>query len=104
MQFIKTFLRWLILSSADPAKLSLAVRGFLIGIIPTVIVISGILNLPVPDGDTLTKIADMFATLVTVVLGGVAAVKLGYGLIRKIWYTWNGDNETLKAIERGEFD
>lgn len=104
MQIIKTFLRWLILSSADPAKLSLAVRGFLIGIIPTIIMISGVLNIPVPDGDTMTAIADMLATLITVVLGIVASVKLGYGLIRKIWFTVKGENETLKAIERGEFD
>jgi hypothetical protein len=96
------FLQWLILSSVDPKSKSLAVKGILLSIIPYVIFLSGFTNIAVPDSDTLVVLADLFASIVQIVLTAVSLIVTLVGIIRKIYMTLEGTNKVLTAQAAGE--
>lgn len=80
---------WLVTSSADPARVSLTVRGALLALVPTVLgIVSaacgfGIICLGV-DEPLLNQIIESIAALIQGVLAVVAALWVVWGLIRKI--------------------
>jgi len=94
-------IQWLILSSADAQKLSLSVKGVLLGIVPILIAVTGVAGIQIPNAETLTSIIDLVATFLQVALGIVASVITAIGLIRKIITTFQGTNEVISAQERG---
>lgn len=73
------FLKWLITSSADPKRISLAVRGFLMGLVPVLMMLSGVTE---TDASTMVELIE---NLVFYGFSIVAVVQAGYGLIRKVW-------------------
>lgn len=96
------FLNWIVLSSADPAKLSLTVKGLLTMAVPFIITIAGLTNIHVPDEKGMTLIIDGIATAVQIILGIIGLAATLIGVIRKIVTTYNGTNEVLAAHERGD--
>lgn len=69
---------WLTRSSADPQRTSLAVRGFLTGIAPIIMIVFGI-----TDAEFGT-LADAGVNAAFTVLSAIAAVQLIWGLVRKV--------------------
>lgn len=92
-------LDWLLASSADPQKVSLTLKGVLIGVIPTIIAFAGLTGVTIPDQEALTSIVNDGSMIVQILLGMVASAMTVWGLLRKIWRTWNGTNEVLKLHE-----
>jgi hypothetical protein len=72
------FLNWLITSSADPNKLSLAVKGFLLGIAPIAMLLFGLTQ---TDFGTLV---DTVVNLVFWITSGIAAIQVLFGILRKV--------------------
>lgn len=80
------------------------VKGFLLALIPTLVTIAGLTNIHIPNQETLTLVVEGIATAVQIGLGVIAGIVAFVGALRKIVTTFNGDNDVLKSINRGEFD
>ncbi len=98
MNPLATIVRWLVLSSADPAQVSLTVRGFLIGLIPFLMMLAGFAQINV-GSEQLTAIVDATANIVQTVLALVAGVMTAYGLLRKLWITIRTHQEVTSSQE-----
>lgn len=94
-------LQWLILSSKDPNKIALTVRGALYSIVPIIITIAGLTNIEIQQ-DTLEAVIEMISSVIQIGLGIVASVMVLWGLVRKIWSTIAGWNKVIRAQERGD--
>lgn len=80
---MKNIIDWFVKSSADPTRLSLTVKGILIGVIPVVLMVAPILGLNLEEGslkDLVNAIDQAFIAL----FGLAAAITTLYGLSRKI--------------------
>ena len=86
MKSLNTLARWIVVSSADPAEISLTIKGVLVGTIPTVMFAVGVAHLGIGQ-DQLTALFDAVANLVQVLRTGVAAAMTVYGMVRKLWNT-----------------
>jgi hypothetical protein len=92
MNFFKNAWSWLVQSSADPARISLTVRGALLALVPTILgIVSaacgfGVVCLGV-DEPTLNQFIEAIVAIIQAVLALVAAFWLIWGLIRKIVIT-----------------
>jgi hypothetical protein len=82
---IKKILNWIWYSSADPAKVSLTMKSFLLGLVPLVISIAGIAHLNL-DQETVTMVFESVVVVVQSVLTIISAVGFVIGLIRKIFF------------------
>lgn len=80
---IKLAWNWLVVSSANPEKLALTVRGFLVGIIPLALYLAPLAGIQL-DAGNLSGIVELIKQLVEVGLGLIAGIITLYGLIRKI--------------------
>lgn len=72
------FFKWLVTSSADPAKVSLAIKGMGLSIIPIVMFVTGL-----ADSDV-TSIVNGVADVVAAIFAIVSAVMTVKGVLRKI--------------------
>ncbi len=88
---LKSALRWLLRSSADPTKVSSTVKAALLGIVPVVIWLSGLTGAHF-DSDAFTLAVNSIATVVQYALSFISAAWAAYGLIRKFWLTYQGTN------------
>lgn len=95
-------IQWLLLSSADPTKMSLAIKGILMGIIPVIVSLTGLTGIAGVDASSLTIAVDAIASIVQVALTIVSSAMTLYGLIRKLWTTIVGENEVIHAQDRGD--
>jgi uncharacterized membrane protein len=76
---MKKFIKWLVISSADPSKVSLTVRGALLSIIPTVILIAQMLHMEW-SLEQLTQLVEGITAI-------IATALTLFGLIRKLVLT-----------------
>ena len=100
LEWIRTAVRWVLVSSDDASKWSLTVKAVLLGAIPFVMQGIGItcgLNLVCPsvNADLLTEVASTFSNLVYLGLSLIAGVGAAWGLVRKIANTLNGTHAGL---------
>lgn len=100
LEWIKTAVRWVLVSSDDASRWSLTVKASLLGAIPFVMQGIGItcgLNLvcPTVSSDLLTEVALSLSNLVYLGLSVVAAIGAFYGLVRKVMNTMNGTHAGL---------
>ena len=95
-------IQWLVLSSSDAAKLSLSVKGILLGIIPILITVTGITGIQIPNAETLTAVVELVGTFIQVALGIVSLVVTLIGVVRKILSTLQGTNAVLEARASGD--
>lgn len=93
---MKKIINWLVISSADPEKLSLTVKGFLVGIIPIVSFVLHFSKINLGD-ETLTSLIDSIVVLIQAALGIVAGIVFVVGLVRKIVATIQGTHAGLNS-------
>lgn len=80
---MKKIWNWLVLSSVDPSKTALTVKGALTAVVPLLVLFSGAFNIET-DSSTIKNVIDVVGTIV---MQGLTLVGTGmslYGLIRKI--------------------
>lgn len=88
---INEFWKWLVTSSADPQKMSLAVKGFLGTAATVVTVVLGFANVHIGP-DVINQVVDVGVAIVQGAVGTVSSVAFLWGLIRKISKTVEGTN------------
>lgn len=93
---LKKIWNWLVKSSVNAQRISLTVKGILIGIIPVVMTIAHLANIKVESAD-LTTLIDAMANLIIVLGSLVSIIAMIWGVIRKIFTTFNGTNAVLNS-------
>lgn len=93
---MKKFIVWLVLSSKDPEKVSLTIKGILASVATYVVFFTSLfhLNFNVTD---LTTIGDMISKIIEALLMIVSMVTALIGAVRKIKSTMNGTNEVINT-------
>ncbi len=91
MKILNKALNWILLSSAKPAEASLAMKGFLVSMIPLVVTVSGLAHINI-DGGILTQIVDSCVQLVNILLSAVGLVVFIVGLTRKFYLSLTAQN------------
>lgn len=100
LEWIRTAVRWVLVSSDDASKWSLTVKASLLGAIPFIMQGIGItcgLNLVCPsvNADLLTEVASSASNIVYLGLSLIAGIGAFYGLVRKVMNTLNGTHAGL---------
>ena len=72
-------------SSVDPSKLSLTIKGILLGVLPIFLVVTGMTE------ETIQPVIDGIVQIVFLVTSLVSAFQIVYGLIRKIYIAQIGE-------------
>ena len=80
---------WLTVSSADPTKISLLIKGWATSAVPF---LAFFIHSP-----NLSNLPNDVYTVIFAILGIVAAVQVVWGGLRKIWYTVSGNKDCLTA-------
>lgn len=83
---ISNFFHWLLVSSEDPTKLALTVKGGLGFVVTVVVALSPLFHLNI-GSDQLNAIADALVQVVTIGASLISAVAFVVGLIRKLKIT-----------------
>lgn len=86
----KKFWEWLVLSSKNPAKVSLMIKGVLTSAIPFVLLATNTFGLEAVTEVGLREAANDTGSLVMNGLTIVSLAVAGYGLMRKIWNSLTG--------------
>lgn len=81
---IKKIFNWIWYSSADPERVSLTVKSFLLGLVPVLLYFAGLGHVSVSQ-DELVQVFNSIAIVVQSALGIVAALGFVIGLVRKIF-------------------
>lgn len=81
------FIDWLMISSANPNKTALTVKGFLIGIIPIFMLLFNFMGIQIGE-EQIKETIDGIELLIILVFGIMSLVMTGWGLIRKIYFTF----------------
>lgn len=82
---VKKVTDWILTSSANPAEVSLTIRGILMGAIPIIMTFVGLTHLSV-SSDMLTSLTNAFVIFVQAALAIVSATMIFVGAARKVWY------------------
>lgn len=80
---MKKIWNWLVVSSVDPTKTALTVKGVLTAIVPLLVLFSGAFNVET-DASTIKNIIDVIGTITMQGLTLVGTTMSLYGIIRKI--------------------
>lgn len=97
MTFIKSVLAWLVFSSKNSAKISLTIKAALTGLITVATIYAGIANVQLPT-EALTQTVDAIVTFVQTAFLAISSAVTVYGLLRKIWTTFTGDNHVINNL------
>lgn len=100
-KFIDRFVAWVLVSSADPKKASLTIKGFLVICVgyfaQTTSLLCGLgVVCLVTDSSALDSIVEGLSNIVFWGLSIAGAAVSIWGGIRKIWLSASGQNEVLK--------
>ena len=85
---MNTFINFILFSSANSNKLSLSIKAG----IPFVVAILALFNVNVD----INPIADQLILVLNTLFALVAGAVTLFGLLRKVYLTWKGENEVLK--------
>ena len=83
---MKSFLNWLIKSSADKEKLALSVKGFLVSFLPLLILALRYFGVETSEVGSLPE---QIESLIIVFFGAVGGLLTAFGLLRKIYFTFS---------------
>lgn len=86
---LKGFKDWIIYSSNNSDKLSLTIRGVLVGLIPVVGYVF--------HGFDFSPVIENIITFVKALLSLVSISMVVYGGIRKLWTTYKGTNAVVNS-------
>lgn len=93
---MKKVLNWLIYSSTNADALSLTVRGFLMGVIPYLMIATKFSGIEV-EQSALNDAVNAVVEIIKYLGAGVSAVVFIIGLVRKVFYTFQGKNAVLNS-------
>lgn len=93
---MKAFLVWLIVSSKDPEKLSLFIKGFLGVAVSVVTMLLQFAHVQVGD---LTPVVDALVALVQAAAVFISAAVAVWGLVRKVIATIKGEHAGLNYYQ-----
>lgn len=91
MKTFEKILDWVLISSKDPTKVSLTVKGALLSIVPIFIALSNLTSLKL-ESEQLTLIVEIVAQFIQAIFGAVSLIVTAYGLVRKIIASLKGEN------------
>lgn len=101
MNSFQKFIQWIVASSADPGKFSLAIKGFFASIATFALFAVGFFHFNL-DVESITNIGSLVGNAVQATLTAISYISaavstwaLVYGGIRKIWTTLNGTNAVI---------
>jgi len=94
MTTFKRSWNWILLSSQDASKLSLMIKGVLLGVLPAVVAFAGLVNVQL-DSAALEQTVELVSQIVLYVGGAISALVTAYGLIRKILTSATGTNDVV---------
>lgn len=97
---LKKIWQWLVLSSSDPSRLGLSLKGVFLVVIAVILQISGLAHLDI-SGSDLTPIFDSIVSIVTSVLQIVGYAVTAYGALRKAYRSLIGTNAVTIAQKSG---
>lgn len=100
METIKKGLRWLVISSQNPQKVSMTVKGALMVSVPFVVQFSGLLNLAT-DQESLKVMVEQVASLVNTGLTFIGTSYMLYGIVRKMSVKPASNETIVPHDERG---
>jgi hypothetical protein len=86
MKTFNTLARWIVVSSTNPSDVSLTIKGILVGIVPTALILAGFAHVDV-GSDQLNAIIDGIVSVVQTLLTLISVVMTTYGLLRKFLNT-----------------
>mgnify|MGYP001569344074 CR=1 FL=1 len=88
MEKAKRFWKWLVVSSADPEKTALTIKGLLLGMVPAFILVLRSFGVgEVGDIELIQTINSGVAVFVAVT-GTISAAMTFYGFLRKLYLTF----------------
>ena len=82
---------WLVVSSVDPYKVSLALKGLLLTVVSFIVPVLALMGNAI-DNEQVQNVVDAIAAVVQAFLSLVGAIIFLYGLIRKVYLTIVGKN------------
>lgn len=95
-----TFFKWLFVSSANPSKMSLTIRGALFALIPWILnALAFACGFKICLGLQQTDLELIFGTIADIAFwffSIVAGIQMVYGFIRKIYRTLTGKNHAIQ--------
>ncbi len=92
---INKAIAWIVFSSKDPQKVSLTVKGVLLGLVPVIITGFNLAHVDLPT-DTLTTLVDAVVQTINSGLTIIAGVMTFWGMVRKIHLTVTGENQIVQ--------
>ncbi len=97
MQIIKTIFQWVVYSSANPAKLSLTLKGISVFALTLISVYAGLAHIDISSITSVdfTRIVDAFISFIQAVATIASAVITVYGILRKVILTLMGRNKAI---------
>jgi len=103
METIKRIVEWIVVSSEDPTKLSLTVKGFLGGLVTVATFFLGLQDIVLDQG-LVRSLIDQTVSIVQIMAGLVSALAMLYGGLRKVTLTATGEHPLGGIIHRKEED
>lgn len=91
MKYLNYAWEWLVVSSADPYKVSLSVKGFLLTISSFIVPVVALLGHTL-DNEQVQNIVDAIAVTIQSFLAFVGSIVFLVGVIRKLYLTFTGNN------------
>lgn len=98
MTILNRIWAWLLLSSSDPNKVSLTIKGALVGLLTAITMVAGVANIQLPS-EALTQSVDGIIAFVQTSLLWVSSAVTAWGAIRKVWTSISGDNKVINSHE-----
>ncbi len=93
---MKKFIAWLVLSSKDPEKVSLTIKGVIATAATYIIFFTSLFHLNFSATD-LATVGDLIGKIVQALLMVVSLVTTLIGFVRKLTTTANGTNEVINT-------
>lgn len=84
MNYLKSFYNWFVYSSVDPEKIALTVKSTLLGVLPVLMLFTGI-----SDAESNDFVSAAY-NIVFYGLSIVSSIGIAFGFIRKVWLTVKG--------------
>jgi hypothetical protein len=94
--FVQKVFDWLLLSSADPSKVAVTVKGFLTMVAAAFIPLLGLTHINLGN-DTVNTVIDGVSLVIQDVMVAVGAAGTLFGVVRKAWLTVTGKNQVINT-------
>mgnify|MGYP003407973175 CR=1 FL=1 len=94
---MKKIIAWMLLSSKDPQKISLMIKGVLTGVVTYVVFFAGLFHINLAPTD-INSVIEAIVKIIELLLSVVSVIATAWGLIRKLWTTATGKNKVINEV------